>query len=77
MPKNKNILILFMTTLLVITVSCSSTKYLKSDEYLLKSTKVYTDSKDVTASQLDPYIQQHPNSKWFSLFKIPLGIYNM
>lgn len=60
-----------------ITGSCSPTKYVPEGKYLLKSSVVKTDNKGVDAKALAPYMRQHPNSKWFSLFKIPLGIYNL
>ena len=45
------------------------------DELLLHDVAVKSDNKEVPTSQLSGYVRQHPNAKWFSLFKVPLGIY--
>ena len=45
------------------------------DELLLHDVDVRSDDKEVPTSQLSGYVRQHPNAKWFSLFKVPLGIY--
>jgi outer membrane protein assembly factor BamA len=39
--------------------------------------KVYSDREDLSASELKQYIHLTTNSKWFSLFKTQLYIYNM
>ena len=57
--------------------ACSSTKFVPDDGTLLKSVKIKSDSKLVDANALQSYLSQYPNSKWFSLFKIPLGVYDM
>ena len=44
---------------------------------MLSKTTVISDTKNFNASSLQPYIRQTPNSKWFSLFKIPLGVYSL
>ena len=43
----------------------------------MKSVKIKSESKSVDVNALQPYLSQHPNSKWFSMFKIPLGVYNI
>lgn len=62
-------LICLLSVALVI-VSCSSEKYLSEGEYLLDRTVVHP-------SSLDGYIRQHPNQRWFSAVKVPLGIWLM
>ena len=62
---------------IILMASCSSTKFLSDDEYLLHKVRIETDDNAIEASQLLPYIRQNTNSKWFSLFKVPLGTYNM
>ena len=57
--------------------SCSTTKFVPADDYLLKAVKIESEQSDVKASTLMPYVQQRPNSKWFSLFKVPLSLYSM
>ena len=54
---------------------CSSSKLIPDDSYLLSSVKLRSDDKAVSASQLESYVRQRPNAKWFSLLKIPLATY--
>ncbi len=72
MKTSRILLILFIATLMA---ACSSTKFVEDEQYLLESVEIKADEKSVDASALAPYIRQHANSKWFSLFKIPLGTY--
>ncbi len=60
-----------------LTVSCSSSKFIPDKEYMLESVELKSDQKGLNLSLLEPYIRQKANSKWFSLFKIPLGTYAM
>jgi len=55
--------------------ACSSTKFVSDKQYLLESVEVKADEKNIDVAALAPYIRQHANSKWFSMFKIPLGTY--
>ena len=57
--------------------SCSTTKFVPDQEYLLHKVRIESDTKDVDAAQLSAYIRQQGNSKWFSLFKIPLAVYSL
>lgn len=59
----------------VIISACSASKFIPEDSYLLDDVKIKSDIKEVETSQLEPYIRQKGNSKWFSLFKVPLGTY--
>ena len=56
--------------------ACSTTKYVPEGSYLLDDVRIRTDNKDVRPSQLSMYVRQHPNSKWFSLIKTQLYVYN-
>ena len=62
---------------LLLMASCSSSKFLSGGEYLLDKVRVETDAKEIDVSQMSTYIHQQANSKWFSLFKVPLGTYGM
>ncbi len=55
--------------------ACSVNRFLPDDAYLLDKVSIHADSAALRSVPLDGYIRQHPNSKWFSLFKVPLGIY--
>lgn len=57
--------------------SCSSTRHMGEGEYLLDKVSISVDSADISTSMLSGYLRQEPNSKWFSLTKLPLGIYLM
>ena len=61
-------------TLLI--VSCSSTRYVPEGSYLLDDVKIQTNNKAIKSSDLSLYVRQTPNSKWFSLLKTQLYIYN-
>ncbi len=56
---------------------CSTAKFVDDGQYLLESVEVRTADKGLDAATLAPYIRQQANSKWFSLFKIPLGTYSL
>lgn len=61
---------------LLLSASCSSTKYVPDGSFLLDDVKIQTDNKNVKPSDLSPYVRQTPNSKWFSLIKTQLYVYN-
>ena len=55
--------------------ACNTTKHIADNQFLLNEVQVQTDDKRLDVSALAPYVHQKANSKWFSLFKIPLGTY--
>lgn len=65
-----------LTTLVLLT-ACSATKFVSDGDYLLDKVEVKSVQKDFNVSLLEPYVRQKANSKWFSLFKIPLGTYSL
>lgn len=56
--------------------SCSSTKYVPDGSYLLDEVRIQTDNNAVKPSNLSLYVRQKPNSKWFSLIRMQLYVYN-
>ena len=68
-------LLIVMTTFVVI--ACSSDKFVPDGQYLLDKVELRSDRKDINSSLLMQYVRQKGNSRWFSLFKIPLGTYAM
>ena len=56
-------------------LGCSPTRFLSDEEYLLDNVTVRCQDKDIPTDQLSGYIRQHPNARWFSLFKVPMGFY--
>ena len=59
----------------VLLAGCSSSKFLGDGEQLLSKVELKSDNKAVATETFQPYIRQKANSKWFSLFKVPLGTY--
>lgn len=66
-----------LTAVALSLASCTATKFVPEGAYLLDEVKVHTDNKTVRPSTLRPYVRQNPNSKWFSLIKTQLYIYNL
>jgi len=56
-------------------VSCSATKFIPEKAYLLERVKIKSTDKTLNTAYLEPYIRQKTNSRWFSLFKVPMGAY--
>lgn len=59
--------------------SCSVSRDIPEDSYLLNRAKVVADGKyrDINPASLKGYVRQKPNSRWFSTVKLPLGVYAM
>lgn len=68
---------LFAVLCAMIYQSCSTTKFVPEDEYLLASAKVKSDKKVISIYEMEPHIKQKPNYKTFAIFKLPLFIYNL
>ncbi len=68
---------LLLTLTVCIFGACSSTKFVPDSEYLLDRVEVSCQDKSLDAATLEPYIRQQTNSKWFSVFKIPLYTYSL
>lgn len=67
---------LFISSCIIALLSgCSAVKFIPDDGYMLESVTVKTTDKSLDVSPLKGYIRQHPNSKWFSLLKVPMGPY--
>ena len=60
-----------------IIASCSVSRFIPENEYLLNDVKIHTSDKTISTTQMQGYVQQHPNSRWFSLVKVPMGPYLM
>jgi outer membrane protein assembly factor BamA len=60
--------------------SCSTTRHVPEGKDLLSSIELEAEgeySHDINKSFLRNYIRQKPNSRWFSLFKLPLATYSL
>ncbi|WP_321517228.1 BamA/TamA family outer membrane protein [uncultured Bacteroides sp.] len=75
MKRNSQIYI-FSVALLAL-ASCSLTKYVPNGSYLLDEVKIVSAQQEVKPAPFRNYVRQNPNSKWFSLIKVPLYTYNL
>lgn len=59
--------------------SCSSTRYVADEQTLLNQVKVRTlgEYPQVNTATLRNYVRQMPNSRWFSIVRLPLYTYNL
>lgn len=63
--------------MLLFLTACSASKFVPEQEYLLDAVELKSDQKDLNLSALSSYVRQKANSKWFSIFKVPLGAYSL
>lgn len=54
---------------------CSVSRFIPEDHYLLTGTSIGSLDNQVKSDELQAFMPQRPNNKWFSIFKVPLGIY--
>lgn len=74
----KNSILQFVVIIFVpLLFSCNGTKFLDDNELLLVQNRVVSMDPTVSVGNLKDYIQQKPNTKWFSTLNVPLGIYSM
>ena len=64
-----------MLAAITLLTGCSSEKFLPPGERLLTSVKISSEDSSVDPSAYNLYIRQQPNSKWFNVLRVPLGIY--
>lgn len=60
---------------LFLMAGCSSARFLSEDDKLLERVSIKSNDRRVSTLTLNNYVRQRPNAKWFSLLKVPLGIY--
>lgn len=66
-----------MCLLALIFVGCSTQKFVPDNQYLLSKVEIKGDVKNLDVEMLRQYIRQKGNSKWFSMFKVPLRTYSL
>ncbi len=71
----KHLCPLLMTVVVLALCGCSATKFIPEGEYMLDRVNVVSDDKQVKVGSLRGYVRQHPNARWFSLLKVPMGPY--
>ncbi|MBQ3152371.1 MAG: BamA/TamA family outer membrane protein [Bacteroidaceae bacterium] len=72
MPIKRGIYILLSLLLLA---SCSVSKFIPDGERMLNKVEIISYNKENKAAEARSYVRQNPNSKWFSLAKVPMRIY--
>lgn len=68
---------IFIVLVFVFFYSCSPTKYVGENEYLLHRIKVQTDKKAVSKTEIKRNIRQKPNTRILGLARFRLGMYNL
>lgn len=68
--------IVCLTVFLMMLASCSTTKFVDDNHYLLDKVVIASDNADFNTSELNSYIRQQPNFKLFGLVKWQLYVYN-
>ena len=56
----------------VFVASCSVSRFVPEGAYILDKTSIQSDSSLFKTNGLNAFVRQHPNSKWFNLFKVPM-----
>ncbi len=62
---------------LILLSGCRTSRFIPEDSYLLTATSISSEGKNVRTDELQAYLPQRPNSKWFSIFNVPLGLYSL
>ncbi len=65
------------SVLLPLFVSCSTTKYVPEDQYLLNKVTIKTDNKSISSGDLESYVQQMPNKDFLFIKKSGLKVYSL
>lgn len=69
--------VLALLSLVLLFAGCGSGRLIPDDQYYLDKVVIRSDSREVDAGALSSYVRQKGNSRWFSLFKVPLGAYSL
>ncbi len=77
--KNVVHIAVFLMGAMALWASCSSTKYVPEDSYLLNRVKIKATGEysDINTATLRSYVRQRSNSRWFTLFRLPLATYSL
>lgn len=64
---------------LLVFAACSVTRYVPEDRLLLDHVRVVADDgyRDISTLALRDYVRQHPNARWFMLYRLPLATYSL
>ncbi len=67
----------FGMALLVIMFSCSTTRYVGDDDYLLNKTLIQVDNADIDREEFKSYLRQRENTRILGFFRFHLWLYNI
>ena len=73
--KNKLSIYVIGSVVSLILAGCSAQKFVPEGHHLLHKVEIRSEEPGLDPASLEPYIRQNANSKWFSVFKAPLGMY--
>lgn len=74
---NDNMKLVLWIIALAFLCSCSSTKYVPKDQYLLDRVHIEGDRGTLSRDEIMDYVRQRPNVRVLGLWRLNLGIYNM
>ncbi len=74
-PVKRLIKPLLLLHFLILLSGCNASRFIPEDGYLLTGVGIASEGTHVGTDELQAYMPQRPNNKWFSIFKVPLGIY--
>ena len=69
----RKVILMLMCSFMVL--SCSVNKFIPEGKYLLDDVDIVSNTNASNAIKAQAYVRQQPNSKWFSLAKVPLYTY--
>ncbi len=67
--------LLLGSLLVLLMAGCAPTRFIPEDQWMLDKVAVRADNSEISTTNFTGYVRQHSNSKWFSLFKVPMGVY--
>lgn len=62
---------------LCVLTACSVNKFIPEGHYLLDKVTVRSDNKLIKTEELNPYLRQNSNARWFNIFRFPMYIYGL
>ena len=74
-PRHHLVHLFLCSMLALLMAGCAPTRFIPEDEWMLDKVSVRTDDSEISTSNLSGYVRQRSNSKWFSLFKVPMSVY--
>lgn len=73
----KLIYYIFLSAITALFASCSMTKYVPDNQYLLEKVKIKASIPDVNNDELKSYLRQTPNNTILGFWPLKLGFYNL